>query len=87
MTPKLISYSDHAVRRMQQRGFTRQDVRTLLAKGIYQRLYSLPGADARHSKRAYLGNREARVIYVEHATVIHVVTVEWTDEPPTKDRG
>ncbi len=87
MTPKLITYSDHAESRLRERGFTRQDVRALLARGIWQQESSLPGAAPRFSKRGYLGQREARVVYLEDAERVHVVTVEWTDEKPMPKGG
>lgn len=82
MTPKRVEYDPHAVRRMRLRGFTRQDVRTILAVGVWSPEYARPGAEQRFSKRAYLGRREARVVYLENAERVYVVTVEWVGEPP-----
>ena len=80
MTPKLIVYSTHATGRMVLRGISRADVRGVLATGLYEPVPTRAGGEARHAKRAYLGGREAKVVYVENATRVLVLTVEWTDE-------
>lgn len=82
MTYKRIEYDPHAVRRMQKRGITRADVRFLLATGLWQPEAALPGRDPRFSKRGYIGRREARVVYLENAERLYVVTAEWIGEPP-----
>lgn len=81
MTFKLITYSGHALQRMEVRGITRPMVRGVLATGLWQREQY-----GRVSKRAYVGRRELKVAYLEEAHEIHVVTVMWTDEKPAHER-
>ena len=81
MTPKQLHYSDHAARRLRGRGVTRQDVRWLLARGIHAFEPTFAG-EQRQSRRGYLGHYEAKVIYIENAIRILIITVEWTDEKP-----
>lgn len=82
MTPKRVEYDPHAARRMRLRRITRQDVRTILAVGVWSPETTRPGAEQRFSKRAYLGNREAMVVYLENAERLYVITVEWVGDPP-----
>ena len=81
MTPKLLQYSDHAARRLRLRGITRQDVRWLLAHGIHAFEPTVAG-EQRQSRRGYLGHYEAKVVYIEDAIRILIITVEWTGEKP-----
>lgn len=77
MLPDLI-LSDHAAQRMEQRGFTIADIRTLLATGtvtkdkkVFRRLNAV----------AMLRGREAKLAYkVETPMRIVVVSIMWTDE-------
>jgi hypothetical protein len=85
MTHKRIEYDPHAVRRMRQRGFTRQDVRTVLALGARAAEAYREGAAPRYSKRLPLRGRDAVVIYLEDAHRIYVITVEWAGDPPGRD--
>lgn len=82
MTHKRIEYDPHAVARMRQRGFTRQDVRTMLAQGLKGWAPDRRGRSRARAARLYFGRREARVIYFENAERLYVVTVEWVGDPP-----
>lgn len=76
MTPKQIIYSDHASGRLRSRGITRQNVRWLLAQGNRTKAPTLSGVQ-RWECVGYLGHHEASVIFIEDATTILIVTVQW----------
>lgn len=76
MTPKRIVYSDHAAARLRERAITRQQVRRLLATGARSKATTLIGAQ-RWESRGSIAGRTASVIYIEKATTIEVVTVQW----------
>lgn len=78
MTNKLITYRYHAVLRMRQRGFRREDVRWLLAKGLPAEVDD-EGTEQRSARRGHLGKREAKVIFVETALRIEIVTIMWIE--------
>ena len=80
MTPKQIVYGDHAEQRLRERGMRRTAVRWLLAQGVRERQPTLTGGPQRWGCRGYLGHHEARVVFVEDAHTITVITVEWLDQ-------
>jgi len=85
MTSKRVEYDRHAIDRMRERGITRQDVRWLLAQGrpasADQRMHSEPV----FGREGYLeSRREAKIIYLENAERVYIVTVMWTDEGRNK---
>lgn len=69
MTLKPIWYTWHTRRRMKQRGFTREDVQALLAKGERTK-----GVADTLEARGYLGRSEAAVIYKENRERILIIT-------------
>lgn len=76
VTPKIIVYSDHAAGRLRERGITRQMVRRLLATGAKGKATTVRGAQ-RWEASGKLGRRIASIIYIESASEILVVTVQW----------
>jgi hypothetical protein len=84
MTHKRITYSDHATGRLKERRITRQSVRWLLAEGIRETAETR-GGEQRWTVRGYLGKDEARVIFLERADEVHIVTVEWMGDPSSKE--
>lgn len=88
MVHKAILYGDHAVPQMERRGLTRADVKWLLAQGIRTPAPTRAGAAQRWEARGYIGHREAAVIFIETATTVIIVTVEWLDsEYKKEDKG
>lgn len=81
MIPKAIRYVAHSLMRLKQRGFTRADVRFLLARGERSKATSLHGAQ-RWEAKGYVGGREAAVIFIETAYDYLIITVEWVGEKP-----
>jgi len=79
MTPKRIELDPHLVGRMHKRGISREDVRWLLAEGL-PAAAETRGGETRLAKRGYLGKREAKVVYLENAERILVITVMWVGE-------
>lgn len=79
MVPKPIWYTDHARRRMRERGITRPQVRFLIARGNRRPLSDSTDRDVWES-RAYLGKREASVVYSENAERYLIITVQWIGE-------
>ena len=69
MTPKRIEYDVHANDQMRDRKITRADVRWLLADGVM--------CEAVFARCGYLRGREAKVVYLENAERVYVVTVMW----------
>ena len=76
MTPKRIEFDPHAVEQMRQRGISRNDVRWLLAQGLPAEAETRTG-EVRRARRGYLGRREAKVVYLENAERLRVITVMW----------
>ncbi len=79
MIAKPVWYTLHADDRLRERGFRRHDIRFLLARGARE-LISSAGAEPVWKARAYLGAREAAVVFVENAHRYLIITVVWTDE-------
>ena len=77
MTRKPLEHSAHALQRMTERGFTRADIRWLVAVGIPIEPMLRAGLVARLRKRGYIGRQEAMVTYVESSDRIRIVTVMW----------
>jgi hypothetical protein len=76
---KSIWYTEHAKARVRERGISRRDVRYLIARG--NRLaVSSDSAEQLWRSRAYLGRREASVVFVENAVRYLIITVQWSDE-------
>ena len=78
VTPKRITYSDHALEQLRKRGITRPVMQWLLARGIRQTTLTVAGAQ-RWSCRGCIGHAEAEVIFIEDAHEIHVITAMWLD--------
>jgi len=73
MSWKRVVYHAHAVRRLHQRGITRQQVRQLLATGAWRR------QGARWLVDGGLERWPARVVVQEDADTITVITVMWIE--------
>jgi hypothetical protein len=71
VTAKQIWYSHHARLMLRARGFTRRDVRWLLAQGVATDL----GGNV-YDRRGYLRKKEVSLIYHENATRILVITIQ-----------
>lgn len=76
MTPKRIEFDPHAVDDMRERRISRGDVRWLLAQGLPAEAETR-GGETRYGRRGHLGRREAKVIYLENAERILVISVMW----------
>jgi hypothetical protein len=76
MTHKRIIYGTHVCERMLERQIGRSDVKWLLAEGVRQ-VEGARGDTTYWSRRGYLGKREAKVVYIETAAEIILVTVVW----------
>ena len=79
MPAKTIVYSRHATVRMTERGIRRKDVRWLLARGTRVEARTESGDEQRWMVEGYLGNGNARVVFVERTNEIRVITVMWID--------
>ena len=77
MTSKRIEYAPEAIGKMHRRGFTRTDIRWLLAEGTPVEANQYPGAATRFAKRGYVGRREAQVVYLENAERILIISPHW----------
>lgn len=82
MTYKRIEFGPHAARRLKQRNIRRWEVRWLLARGERTKEETRPGAEQRWGCAGLLGKRPAKVIFVEDARRILLVTIEWIGDPP-----
>lgn len=80
MTTKRVEYGSHAVQRMRERGIRRGDVRWLLAQGLPAEADQGQHSDPVFARRGTIGGREAKVVYLENAVRVYVITVMWTDE-------
>lgn len=77
MTYKNIIYSPHAADQMKERGFSREDVRWLLAEGSKTKERSV--GEQRWQCKGYLGKHEAGVVFIERQNEIEIVTVQWIE--------
>lgn len=77
MTSKRIEYAPEAIEKMRRRGFSRSDVRWLVAEGEPASANQYPGAEPRFAKRGYIRGREAQAIYLENAERILVISPHW----------
>ena len=75
MTYKLILIDAHAAKRMGERGFTRSDVRWLLAQGAPFEARQRTGSDARFGRRGLIRGRDTALVYLEDAHRILVITI------------
>lgn len=85
MTPKPITYSDHAAAQMKARRITRANVRTLIAR-CTRTLAPSKGRRFDYGGTVWqvsgaLGADDAAVLFVENADRIHVITVLWVLRP------
>lgn len=71
MTPKPIGYTNHATRRLKERGISRSQVRWLLAKGRRE------VGETAIMASGYLGNEEASLVFTETSDKILILTVMW----------
>lgn len=77
MTNKLVLYSRHAQRRMRERGIRRPEVRRMLAVGELVEAVTTGEGDRRFIREAKVRGKRARVVYVESASRIIIITVLW----------
>lgn len=82
MTHKKVIFPDHTLDQMRERGFTRADVRRILAVGRAVPVETFHG-EKRHGKVAYTKTSrrrgDAMVVYLEDANRIELVTVMWVE--------
>jgi hypothetical protein len=78
MVPKPIHYTDHAVARL-ARGFTRADIRWLIAQGR-RAIWPSKGPTRYWTATGYVGRREARAVFIEDPQRYLIVTVEWVGD-------
>lgn len=83
MIPKAIHYTDHGAIRL-NRGFTRSDVRWLLARGA-RAVWPTKGPTTYWTATGYVRGREGRVVFIEDARRYLVVSLEWVGDP--KEEG
>lgn len=78
MTHKRIIWGTHTADALKVRGFTRQMIQWLLHQGIRAPERTDRG-EQRWSRRGYFRGHgdEAKVVYVEQATNIEIVSVHW----------
>jgi uncharacterized DUF497 family protein len=74
MTFKAIRYSRHAAKNLKRRRISRGNVRWLIARGIRQEGRTKLG-EKRWTVDGTVANRKLRVVFIERANDIEVVTV------------
>jgi Domain of unknown function (DUF4258) len=77
MTHKPTTYSKHAVKQMRARTITRQEVQWVLARGRRSKARTKAGADQRWQVEADLVRRKFRVVFIESANEIHIVSAQY----------
>ena len=82
MTAKRIEYDPHALAQMFKRGFTHRDVEGLLATGTWSLATTKPGREQRYQREGRVRDWPARVIFLENAERLYVVTVMWVWNRP-----
>jgi hypothetical protein len=78
MVAKAIHYTDHAVKRL-SRGFTREDVRWLIAQGV-RAVWPSKGPTTYWASAGHIRGREARVLFIEDAHRYLIISIEWVGE-------
>jgi hypothetical protein len=86
MTHKPITYGKHAVKWMRQRRITRQEVQWVLARGLRSKALTKAGAEQRWQVEADLGRRKVRVVFIEWANEIHIVSAQYRYKHPPKGK-
>jgi uncharacterized DUF497 family protein len=64
---------------MAERGIRRKEVRWILANGNRKEARSESGDEQRWMVEGYVGNGNVRVVFIERANEIRVVTVMWIE--------
>jgi uncharacterized DUF497 family protein len=77
MTHKPTTYGKHAAKWMRKRGITRQDVQWVLARGLRSKAPTKSGADQRWQVEGDLARRKLRVVFIELANEIHIVSAQY----------
>jgi hypothetical protein len=76
---KHITYSQHALDMMEERGIRQSQVRWIMAQGRDDRAYLNDPAPNERCRRDWLGEREARVIWIEGGRGRYVITIMWVE--------
>jgi hypothetical protein len=76
MTPKRVEYDPHFVDDARDRGFTRQDARWLLERGMDVPTVGRAG-DTRFTREGEIRGRQARLVYLENAERIYIISIQW----------
>jgi hypothetical protein len=74
MTYKAIRYSKHAAKMLKVRRLARADVRWLIARGVRGEGLSILG-EKRITADGRIGKRNLRLVFIERANEIEIVTV------------
>lgn len=77
VTYKRLWYGQHARLRLRLRGIRRGEVRWLVAKGLPFSVETYGARQKRFGREGIIRGRMARVIYIESATAIEIITVHW----------
>lgn len=81
LLPKPLFFSDHAVQRMQERGFTVEDVKRILYLGaVSESSYQPAGGQHRYARQLDLRGKPAKVIFSQKPQRYDIITVEWVRE-------
>jgi hypothetical protein len=77
MTHKPTIYGKHAAKMMRERGITRQEVQWVLARGLRSKARTKPGAEQRWQAEADIARRKFRVVFIERAHEIVIVSAQY----------
>jgi len=86
MTSKRIIYNARASAKMVRRRIRRTEVRWVLAQGVAVDANQRRGQEPRHAKEGEIRGRTLRVIYIERATEIEIVSPHWRQKMPKPPR-
>lgn len=77
MTHKRFLYSQHATFRLSLRGIRRSEVQWLVRRGLPFPALTHGARQKRFGREEIIRGQMARVVYIESATVIEIITIFW----------
>jgi hypothetical protein len=76
MTNKRVEFDPHFLDDCRDRGFTKEDGLWLLERGIPFDVATYAG-DTRYGREGEIRNRMARLIYLENAARVLLISIQW----------
>jgi hypothetical protein len=75
-----VDFDPHALDQMAKRGFTEVHVRWLLDYGQPCYAHTPARSETRHARCGKVGDREAKVVFLQNPVRTYVITVMWVHD-------